>query len=225
MKQLCAIFEDWFLGDGIYPAFRKGQQQQLSFTLKLQEKRQAASPAFFFNQVQHAEYHFCGSIVQNYKIRHQQQVVVIDTGDYIFYFEEPESAFVFNAGRFIEGKAQLYVDYNLYFESLDHSFSPFTGFPHKNNRQLLLDYCMRDRHAIPDISVAGDMLYQFFITEIIKVRIPARFLQKKGAVLTYPSSLAATAYSWQDMCIITDMANDTAGPSFYLLQLEEQCLQ
>lgn len=225
VRQLCAIFEDWFLGDGIYPAFRKGQQQQLSFILKLKEKRYADRPALFFTRLQDAEYHFCGRIIRNYKIHNGRQVVLIETGAFIFYFEEPESSFAFTVGHFLEGRAHLYVDYNLYFENLDHSFAPFANLFLEERSQLMLNYCMTDHNITESADHVPDIIYQLSISEIIKVNIPERFIKRKDNALSYPTSLTAAEYSWQDMHIVTDMSADNGGSSFYLLHLNEPCLQ
>lgn len=225
MRKLCAIFEDWFLGDGIYPPFRKGQQQQLSFMLRLLTSAQTGSRRCYFTQLQDAEYVFGGRIIRHYELHNNRQLVVIDTGSYIFYFEEPADRAGFAVGHFIEGRAQLLVDYNLYFEQIDYSGAPFSGLFQQNSTLLLLNYCLVDRDRPESRLQVPGLLYSLSVRDIIKVTIPSRFLTRKDNCLSYPASLMASEYSLQDRHLIADMALDTDGPSFYLLQLEENCWQ
>lgn len=192
--------------------------------LRIRKKQWEPCEAFFLTQIRDAEYRFSGKVKHVYAIHNNRRIVVIDTGHYIFYFEEADDEMHHATGDFISGCGQLCIDHNLYFETLDQIDVPFADYFAPHQKKVMLQYCLADRSA-ETVPPAVSLVYEMQVLDIIKVNIPSELIQRKQDALTYPASLPAGSYGPEHMCLLTDMAENTGGPCFYILQLTGGHLQ
>jgi len=108
MISLCAIFEEWFIDDGAYPPFKKGQKVNLSFAMFLHNHEITIEEGYAFNQIKNAEYSFSGKVI--YKHNH---VIIIDTLSFKFYIETDRhnnNIENISVGQFIKGNGDIHLD-------------------------------------------------------------------------------------------------------------------
>ncbi|MBS1686168.1 MAG: hypothetical protein JSS76_15595 [Bacteroidetes bacterium] len=118
MLKICAIFENWYLGDGIYPYLGEGHEVNLSFYIQSEEFTFCEVGTPFFKQTNAAESDFCGKIIAVYREK-SLTTVVVDTDGFKFYVECPNDKYVWIPGHFISGSGSLLVDYSKWVENLN----------------------------------------------------------------------------------------------------------
>ena len=119
MNDICATFEEWYLGDGTYPPLRRGQKVNLSFYVLPKEIKIVEDSDNYFNQIKLSDYSFCGLVIRNYSDS-DKQIIIVDTGDFKFYIEQYDKSFSPMVGQFISGTGQLLLDYYIWVENLSH---------------------------------------------------------------------------------------------------------
>ena len=87
MNDICATFEEWYLGDGTYPPLYRGQKVNLSFYIVPTELKAVENGDSYFKQIKHSNYSFCGKVIRSYSDS-DKQIIIVDTGDFKFYIEE-----------------------------------------------------------------------------------------------------------------------------------------
>lgn len=112
MLNLWATLEEWVIGDGNYPHFRKNDKVNLAFYIKPYNFSVTKNENHLFEQIKYSEYNFCGKIIYTY-----ENIIVVDTNGFKFYMEidDIEKNIV---GNQIQGKGMLLVDYYVWAENL-----------------------------------------------------------------------------------------------------------
>jgi hypothetical protein len=124
MTDICATFEEWYLGDGTYPPLHRGQKVNLSFYVLPTEIKVVENNSSHFKQIKHSNYSFCGLVIRNY-LDSEKQIIIVDTGDFKFYIEQFDKSFSTTVGQFISGTGQLLLDYYIWVENLsDYENAP-----------------------------------------------------------------------------------------------------
>lgn len=120
MDTLCAIFEEWYIGDGTYPLLKKGQKVNLSFYAELQEMYIHLTKDKYLRQQKDMTYDFCGEVVYRHPMDdYGQTIIVVDTGRMMFYIECYDEDDMYTPGTYVAGRGNLLVDYYIWVENLD----------------------------------------------------------------------------------------------------------
>ncbi len=187
--QITVVFEHWHLGDGNYPAFAVGDEARLSFELDASAVECVGDGA--------------GDIVD--QVKDAEYVIV---GRVIRQYPDGASSSfpVVEAGwlRFYcptSCAAGLPVGTTVRFQG-----------------RLALDHyqwveCL-DRYPEPP-----DLFYAVRVARVREVRIPTRFVQRRGKSLTYPTTVAPGEYAPEDVRDVALVSAETDGPTFSLLDL------
>jgi len=148
---LFAVFETWHLGDGNYPALKKGELVNLSFEIEPDELANAdASSSERFHHCGQAEYEFTGTVLRTYGCdTDSDRVVVIQADQFRFYISSPLTAGLL-VGNKVSGRGTLALDHYLWVEFLSQYPDP------------------------------PDLFYSFRVAEITRAKIPERFIKRSG---------------------------------------------
>lgn len=120
MNTLCAIFEEWYIGDGTYPLLKKGQQVNLSFYAELQEIYIPHTKDKYLRQYKDMTYDFCGEVVYRHPMdEYGQVIIVVHTGNMMFYIECYDEDDMYMPHTYVAGRGNLLVDYYIWVENLD----------------------------------------------------------------------------------------------------------
>ncbi|MDR2151981.1 MAG: hypothetical protein LBO72_04085 [Helicobacteraceae bacterium] len=113
MRSICAVFEEWVMGDGNYPVLCKKDKVNLSFYIRAYDfEVKTNEKIYLFEQIKHAEYNFSGKVI--YKL---PDLIVVDTIEFKFYIETSDKTDI-SVGDFVKGRGQLAVDYFAWVENL-----------------------------------------------------------------------------------------------------------
>jgi hypothetical protein len=161
---LFAVFETWHLGDGNYPAFKKGELVNLSFELEPDELANAnASSSERFHHCGQAEYEFAGTVLRTYGCdTDSDRVVVVKADQFRFYITSPLTAGLL-VGNKVSGRGTLALDHYLWVEFLSRYPDP------------------------------PDLFYNLRVMEITRARIPERFVARSGLNVSYPTRVSSVA--------------------------------
>jgi hypothetical protein len=114
MFRLWSILEEWVIGDGNYPHFRKNDKVNLAFYVEPYNFDITKDKRYCFEQIKYFEYNFCGKIIFK-----RSNIIVIDTNYFKFYMELNKDKIKNNmVGKFIQGKGKLLVDYYVWAENI-----------------------------------------------------------------------------------------------------------
>jgi hypothetical protein len=162
---LFAVFETWHLGDGNYPALKKGELANLSFEIEPDELTNAeASSSERFHHCGHAEYEFTGTVLRTYGCdTDSDRVVVIQADQFRFYISSPLTAGLL-AGSKVSGRGTLALDHYLWVEFLSQYPDP------------------------------PDLFYNLRVAEITRAKIPERFITRSGLNVSYPTRVPSEEY-------------------------------
>jgi hypothetical protein len=123
MKDLCVIFEEWYLGDGTYPPLHRGQKVNLSFYTFTKDIQVADKQPTYLKQIKDADYSFCGQVIRTYK-QDDAQLVIVDVGALKFYMEIRKDSLSLSIGQFICGSGPILIDYYAWVEYLSSYEDP-----------------------------------------------------------------------------------------------------
>lgn len=174
---LTAIFEEWYLGDGIYPQLRRGQFVKLAFELEPQRvefSSGAAQP--YFERLADAEYRFRGTVLvaEGFPPRRLPPIVEVTTRR--FALANPWELHI-PAGALLEGDGTLKLDTD--------------GWA----------LALRDgRHGDP-----LDLFLALRLERIRRVTVPERFVSRNSNGVGGPTYVSAHEYAAGDVDDIEQM--------------------
>lgn len=183
---LFAVFETWHLGDGNYPALKKGELVNLSFEIEPEELTNAeASSSERFHHGGQAEYEFTGTVLRTYGFdTDPDRVVVVEAGQFRFYISSLLSTGLL-VGNKVSGRGTLALDRYVWVEFLSQYPDP------------------------------PDLFYNLRVAEITRARIPERFITRSGLNLSYPTRVASEEYGPGDVTEV-DSITDEGCCTFYV---------
>jgi hypothetical protein len=168
--ELHAIFETWHLGDGNYPPLSVGELANLSFELSPDEVESADAEAqCFFHHRGHAIYEFTGNVIRVYGGEGSNTRLVVIESDGFRFYINSMKAARFKLGNLIRGRGALLFDHYLWVEYLSDYLDP------------------------------PDLFYTLRVIDIVRYKLPDRFISRSGASSSYPTYVAAEEYSPNDI--------------------------
>jgi hypothetical protein len=176
--ELFAVFETWHLGDGNYPAVKKGQLVNLSFEVQPDELRLAPRESRFeLDHLGQGTYRFTGLVTRVYDRGDQANpIVVIETERFRFYMHSSRSE-TLALGKRRHRARNLLFDHYIWVEYLS---------------------------SYPD---PPDLFYSLRVTDIWRFRIPERFITRSERGNAYPTWVRPEEYGPDDVSKV-DVVSD-----------------
>jgi hypothetical protein len=175
MKTICARLEPWILYEGTYPPLHKGDNVRLALAIEQAKVTKTKQTRCFFRQNRLFEYSFRGKVICNpildinYEQSGKEDLMVIDTGGYIFFLEYFGRNYRYPIGQYLEGKGQIALDYFIWESSLS------------------------------EIENAPEIYNNFLIDSILAVTIPKNILYESTDIQLTACSADATKISDEDI--------------------------
>ena len=173
------MFETWHLGDGNYPALKKGQLVNLSFELQPEVVAMAEnSAAPEFHHLGQAEYRFTGFVLRVYREADpSEQIVVVEADRFRFYINSP-AVLTLQRGDLVSGSGTLALDHYIWVEFL------------------------------PSYVNAPDLFYTLQVTDICRCRIPERFIVRSGLNSSGPTRVRPDEYGPGDVTHVDTVSDE-----------------
>lgn len=200
---LTVIFEEWYLGDGLYPLLRRGQLVKLAFEIDPRRAEVAYGMASsYFERLADAEYRFRGTVLAAEGRSPGHQPAIVSAGSRRFALLDTSGQH-FPAGAMVEGEGTLTLDIDSWALAL------------------------RDGRFGDSL----DLFAAFRLERIRRVTIPERFVLRNSFGVGGPTYVAADEYAAGDVDEIeemderqdtrTDLPLEQRRQIFYLLDLAE----
>jgi hypothetical protein len=114
--RIAAIFEQWYIGDGTYPPFRKNQLVNLAFEMYPERLTVDEGRAATLKHAGNAEYEFSGTVLRHY-CEHKPHVLLIEADGFRFYVSNGATPFDhLQRGERVSGRGALTLDHYLWAE-------------------------------------------------------------------------------------------------------------
>jgi len=164
LTQITAVFEDWHLPDGNYPAFKVGDRYRFSFEFAVDRAETvAAATAHSLTQIREAEYDVVGQIVRQYAEPDSLPFAVVAVADFSFYTTDPAITSL-PVGTSVHIQGQFALDHYLWVEY----------------RRTYTDS--------PELLVAAELV------GIRRVKIPEQFIVRDSRSLSMPTSIRSADF-------------------------------
>jgi hypothetical protein len=183
---IMAVFETWHLGDGNYPALKVGDAVNLSFEIEPEELARAERAVpQRFDHLGQAEYTFNGLVLRVYGRGEVSGPVVVVEAVGFRFYICSPLTAGLKAGERVSGKGSLVLDHYLWVEFLSEYPDP------------------------------PDLFYKLRVTDVVRARIPERFIMRSGLNTSYPTRVPPHQYGPNELTHV-DMVADDAYCSFFI---------
>jgi hypothetical protein len=168
--ELFAVFETWHLGDGNYPPLKKGELVNLSFEFCLEElKLDQIAASTEFRHMGHARYQFIGTVLRVYGKDSDSHPIVVVRAGDFSFYIDSPLAATLRPGDMVNAHGTLLFDHYVWVE-------------------FLSDY--------PD---PPDLFYKLRVSDILKRKMPERFITRSERGIGFPTWVASEEYGPDDI--------------------------
>jgi len=194
--KLTAIFEEWHLGDGNYPPLNKGRMVNLSFEIE------PTTIEIKDDGLHTDEFSSIGEATYQFSGRVLRVydelgdvIVVVQANGFKFYIDWLSKESPPSVGNTIRGRGQLLLDHYAWVEFLKEYEDP------------------------------PDLFYNFKVTRIRAVRVPASFVQRHEKGYSSPTSLTPDQYPTANTVEVEDMKSNDFEVGFYIVDFDDEGLK
>jgi hypothetical protein len=197
--KLTAIFEEWHLGDGNYPPLSKQDLVRLAFQMEVPPTE------FSLEEISSSE-------VERFEHRGFAEYAFAATLLRVYENTSEVPLGVFEADCF-----RFYVEHRS-ISSLQ------TGRRYRGTGTLLLDYYIWTEF-LEQYENPPDLFYNLLVTQILRVAIPERFINRKGTSKAMPSRATKNQVDAECISEVETMTSQGPGEEFYIVEFDDSGLE